>query len=206
MKNITENWKSMNQRLTRLEYDARRLRLAMEIDGPANTRTRELTDGATTSVQAKHGDSYTAHRVKDGPNISTCFGVMAEPPALPCRDDVVVENGAAAPKSCLPSSEMRLPTAVGGLFSTNEAYIATRTTFNQPSPRLYTTEEKNLTKTSTPYVLYDSSFFLKNNLPAAPTCRSVIETKSGENRMFDSGGSRSSPRLPVLGIVARVAL
>ena len=108
---------------------------------------------------------------------------MAEPPAPPYRDDVGVENGAAAPKLYLPSLEMRSPTAADGLLSTGEASITTRTTFNQPTVRLYTTEETNSKKTLTPYVSYDSYFFWKNNLPVAPSCRRVIETKSGENRI-----------------------
>ena len=91
----------------------------METDGPADTKTRERTEGAAKAVQAKHGESCTARRVQDGPKTSTCFGVMAEPPAPPCRDDVLVENGAAAPKSCLPSLEMRSPIAADGLLPTN---------------------------------------------------------------------------------------
>ena len=118
---------------------------------------------------------------------------MAERPALPCRDDVVVENGAAAPKWCLLSLEMRSPTVAGGLIPTGEASIATRTTFNQPTLRLYSIKETN-SKTPTPYVSYDSSFFQTNNLPAALSCRGVIETKSGENRMFDPGGSHGRLR------------
>ena len=178
----------------------------MNADGPTDTKTRERTKGATKAVQVKHGDSCTTPRVQYRPKISICFGVMAEPPALPSRDDVLVENGAAAPKSCLPSLEMRSPTAAGSLLSTGEASIATRATFNQPPLRLYSTEETNSKKTSTPYVSYDSSFFRKNNLPAAPSCQRVIKTKSGENRMFDSGGSGSFPRLPVFGNVACVTL
>ena len=50
-------------------------------------------------------------------------------------------------------------------------------------------------------VSYDGSF-----LPAAHSCRMAIEKKSGQKRMFDPGGSRSSPRMPVFGIVARAAL
>ena len=101
MREYTEEWRSINQRLTRLEYDTRQPRLAMEAYRPANTKTRERTEGAAKAVQAKHGGSCTAQRVQDEPKISTCFGVLAEPPALPCRDDVVVENGTAPPKSCL---------------------------------------------------------------------------------------------------------
>ena len=48
MDEISENWRSMYQLLTRLEHDARQPRLAMEAKGSANTKTRELTEGATT--------------------------------------------------------------------------------------------------------------------------------------------------------------
>ena len=50
MDEISEERRSMNQRLTRLEHDARQARLAMEADGPANTKTRERTEGAATAV------------------------------------------------------------------------------------------------------------------------------------------------------------
>ena len=74
---------------------------------------------------------------------STSFGVKAGPPALPCRDDVVVESGDAAPRSCLPSLEMRSPTAAGGLLPTGEVSTATRTTSNEPLLWFYATEEMN---------------------------------------------------------------
>ena len=93
----------MDHHLTRLEHDARRPRLAMEADGPANTNTRERTEGAATAVQAMHCDSFSACRVDLGPKSnSTSFGMMAKPRALPCRDDVVVESGDTAPNSYLP--------------------------------------------------------------------------------------------------------
>ena len=90
--------KGENSRVASLEQDARQPHLAIEANGPADTKTREHTEGAVKAVQAKHGDSCTAERVQGGPKTSTCFGVMAEPPALPCRNDVLVENSAAAPK------------------------------------------------------------------------------------------------------------
>ena len=130
---------------------------------------------------------------------------MTEPLAPPCRDEVLVENGTAAPKPCLPSLKMRSPTAAGGLLPTGEASIDTKITFNQPPLRLYSTEETNSKKISTPYVSYDSSFFQMNNLPAVPSGLRVIKTKSGENRMFNPGGSRLSSRLPVFGIVVHVS-
>ena len=124
LRDIRQEWKEqldkirgyVMQRLASQEQDARQPRLAMESDGPANIKTCKRTEGAaTTAVQAMRGDGFSARRVEPGPNTSsTSFSVMAEPPALPCRDDVVVESGDAAPKSCLPSLEVRSSTAAGG--------------------------------------------------------------------------------------------
>ena len=83
-------------------------------------------------MQAMCGDRFSARRVEPGPEASTSFGVKAKPPALPCRDDVVVESGDAAPESCLPSLEMRSSTAAGGLVPTGETSTATETTVNKP--------------------------------------------------------------------------
>ena len=171
------------------EQDARQPRLAMEADGPANTKTRERTEGAATAVQAMHGDSCTAQKVQDGPKTSISFGMKAEPPALPCRDDVVVESGDAAPKSCLLSLVMRT-TATGGLVPTDKTSTATEITFIQPPLRLYSAEKTNFKKSPTPYASYDSSVFQKSNLPAAPYCRRVVETNSRQNRTFDPGSSQ----------------
>ena len=132
--------------------------------------------------------------------------MKAEPPALPCRDDVLVEGGNAAPESCLPSLEMRSPTAAGGLIPTCEASTATQTTSNEPLLRFYATEEMNPEddsneKTSWPSVpsaSYDSRSFWR--LFAAPYCYRVVETISKQNRTFDSGGSQGHLRAcPVLG-------
>ena len=50
-----------------------------------------------------------------------------------------------------------------------------------------------------PPAWYDSSF-RRNKLLTAPSCRRVIETKSGQNKMFDAGGSEGRPRaFPFLG-------
>ena len=147
--------------------------------------------------------------LKTGPNTnSTSFGVKAEPPAPPSRDDVVVESSDAAPRSCLLSLEIRSPTAAGGLLPTCEASAATRTTSNEPLLRFYATEEMNPEEdskkenlwASTPYASYDSSVFQERNLSAAPYCRGAVETKSRQNRTFDPGGSRGHLRAcPFLG-------
>ena len=186
MSHFEEQAKMLEKRLTSLEHGARQPRLAMEADGHADTKTQERTKGAATAVQ--YGPMTN----------STSFGVKAEPPALPCRGYVVVASGHAEPRSCLPSLEMRSPTAAGGLIPTGEASTATGTTSNEPLLWFYATEEMNpeddLKKeklwASTPYASYDNSVFQGSNLSAAPYCRRVVETKFRQNKTFDPGGSQ----------------
>ena len=180
--------KGTRQRLADLEQDARQPRLAMETDMPLDTKTRERTEGAATAVQAKHGDSCSAKSVQAGPTCLTSFGVKAEPPALPYRDDVLVENGAAVPKSCLPPLEVRTPTAADGLLPTDKTSTATRTTFH-PLPLWFCLAEEINSRTSTQYASYYSSCFWWIINQQAPFCPRVIETKSGQNLVFDPGGS-----------------
>ena len=155
----------------------------METDRPGNMKTRERTEGAAIAVQAMYGGSFSARRVEPGPKTnSTSVGMMTEPPALHCRDDVLVKNGDTSPKSCVPSLEMRSPTTANGLLPTGEAYTATRTTFNQPPVRFNLTKEtdsKTSLRTRILYVSYDIIF-----LPAARSSRMAIETKSGESRKY----------------------
>ena len=195
---ISKEIRKMGQDVTRLEHEARQPRFAMEADGPADTtKTRERTEGAATAVQLMRGGWFSARRVKPGPTTnSTSFGVKAEPPALPCRDDVVVESGPAASESCLPSMEMRSSTAAGGLVPTGDASKASKTTLNEPPLRFCLTEEtdpkaKN-SWTSVPSASHNSSSFRR--LSATPYCRRVVDTKSGQNMTFDPGGSRGHLR------------
>ena len=185
----------MDQHLARLEKDARQSRLAMEADGQASTKTRERTEGAATAAQAIRRDCSSARRVEPGPTNSTSFGMKAEPPALPYRDVSVVECGAAAFKSCLPSMEMRTSTAAGGLVPTGDASKTSETILKEPPLRFCLTEETDLkaesSRTSIPSASYDStSVFQERNLSATPYCRRVVDTRSGQNRTFDRGGSR----------------
>ena len=187
----------MDNNVTRLEHGARQPRLAMEADRHADTKTRERTKGAATAVQAMRGDCFSARRVEPGPTTnSTSFGVKAEPPALLCRDDVVVECGTAASESCLPSLEMRSSTAAGGVVPTGEASTASETTLNEPPLRFCPTEETDLEpnckKTSTQYASFDSSSFWR--LLAAPNCRGVVDAKPRQNKTFDPSGSRGHLR------------
>ena len=181
---MAKSWRSIDQRLAGLGPDARQPRLTMVADGKANTR--ELTEGTSTAVQVMHEDSCYADRVDPDPICSTSFGDDRTGPSAPACSglNILLDNGAAAPNSCLPSLEMRSPTAAGGLLPTGEVSITTRTISNQLPLWLYSTEETN-SKTLTSYVSYDSRFFQRNNLLAAPSCARVIETKSEENRMFD---------------------
>ena len=203
---ISAEMRKMNQHVTRLEHGARQLRLAMEADGQADTEIRERTEGAATAVQAMRGDCFSARRVEPGPTTnSTSFGVKAEPPALPCRDDSVVECGSAASELCFPSMEMRSSTAAGGLVPTGDTYKASEATLNEPPLGFCLTEETDLKAenswASVPSASYDSSsVFLERNLSATPYCRRVVDTKSGQNRTFDPGGFQGYLRAcPFLG-------
>ena len=204
---ILDETRVMDEYVTSLEHGARQPRLAMEADGPANTKSQERTEGAATAVQAMRGDSYTTEqKVQDRPKTSITFGVEAEPPDLPCKEGVLVEEGATSPESCLLSLEMRPPTAAGGLVPTGEASTATETTSNEPLLRFYATEETNPEEdskmesswTSTLYASSDSSSFWR--LLAAPFGRRFVETKSRQDMTFDPGGSRGHLRAcPFLG-------
>ena len=55
---MDEITRRLERHLASLEQDAREPRLAMVADGPADTKTRERTEGAATSVQAMHGDTF----------------------------------------------------------------------------------------------------------------------------------------------------
>ena len=132
---------------------------------------------------------------------------MAEPPDLTCREDVLVEDGATSPESCLPSLEIRPSTASGGLVPTGEASTATETNFKQPPLRFHSTEETDSEASSketniristlTPRTTAASS---GRNQSGTPSCRRVIEIKSRQNGTFDPGGSRGHLRAcPFLG-------
>ena len=188
----------MYQRLASLEHDARQPRLAMEADGQAGTKIRERTEGTAKAVQAMHKDSFSANRVDPDPTCSTSFGVKVEPPALPCRDDDLVENGAAASKSCLSPLEMRSVTYAGGVLPADMAPTATRTTFHQ-LPLWFCLIEETNSKTSVLYVSYFNSFGWINNQQVLFWPR-VIEAKFGQNWLFDPEGSTGRLRAcPFLG-------
>ena len=164
MNELSDGMRRLDQRLAIIEQNVRQPRLAMEADVSADEKTRERTEGAATAVQAMHGDSFTAKRIRAGPTTTTSFGVKAEPPALPCRDDLV-KNDAATPTSCLLPLEMRTLTAVGGLLSAGEAFTTTRITYYRPRLWFCPTEKTHSERTSTKYALYHSSSGRTSFLP-----------------------------------------
>ena len=152
---------------------------------PSDTKTYERKEGAAAAVQAKHGDNYSANQVDPDPMCLASFGEDSSgPPALPClRDDALVDNGAAALKSCLSPLGMRTPIAAGVLLPADTASTATRTTFDQPPLWFCPTEEMNL-KTSDQYAIDYGSFWKMK----------VLQTKSIQTLIFDPGGFKGNLR------------
>ena len=132
---LAEKIRETRQRLAGLEQDAQQPRLATVADVPFETKTHKRTDDATAN-QAKYRDSCSAKRVDAGPPMClTSFdNDPTKPPAHPCRDDAMVDKGAAAPKSCLSPVKIHTPTAAGGLLPACTASTATRTIFSQSLP------------------------------------------------------------------------
>ena len=96
---IPDEMRVMDQHVTSLEQDAPQSRVAMESNGPANTKTRERTEGAaTTAVQTMRGDSYSADRVDPDPMCPISSGNdCTGPPAPPCSgENALVDNRTAA--------------------------------------------------------------------------------------------------------------
>ena len=58
--------------------------------------------------------------------------MIAELPALPCRNDALVDRGAEELRPCPSPAEMRTLTAAGGLLLAGTASTAMRTTFPRP--------------------------------------------------------------------------
>ena len=124
-----------NQRLAGLEQEARQQRLATKADVPTDTKTHKRMNE----------DSCSAKRVQAGPTSLTNFGMKAEPPALPRKDDVLVDKEATVPKPCLSPVEMSTPTAADGLLPAGAASTVMKTIFSRPLPSWTLGERKELT-------------------------------------------------------------
>ena len=152
------------QRLAGLNHKARQQRFAMEADIKPDTKTRKRTEDAAAD-RVKHGEKSSSGRVDHNPTCLTSFSDdSTEPPALPCRNDALVDKVTEAPKPCLSPVEMRAPTVTGGLLPSGPASTEMKTIF--PPPRLWNfcpTEEINFrTATSIQtYATYNSFWQLK---------------------------------------------
>ena len=104
---------------------------------------------------------------------STSFSVKAEPPTLSCRDDALVENGAAATKLCLLPLEMRTITAAVGLLPTGETSTAIRTTLDYSTLLLCQIEGTHYKKTKIPSAWFESSFRRYKLLTPSPAGASL---------------------------------
>ena len=130
---LMDKTRETRQCLAGLEQDVRQPRLTMEADVISDKKTRKRTEDARTDGVVS-GDKSSA-QVDHYPMSLTGFGDnFTEPPVLfYCRDDALVDKGAAALKPCLSPVEMRTLTAAGGFLTTGTAFTATRTIFHQTS-------------------------------------------------------------------------
>ena len=160
--------RSTRQHLVGLEQDTRQSRLATEADVPTYTKTHKRAEDAAAD-QAKPGDSCSTKKVDpDLICLSSSGDDFTEPPALSsCKDDAMVDKGAAASKPRLSLVEMRTPTAAGGLLPTDTASTVMRTIFSRPLLS-WTLGEKIKERTSR----------TNNNQLIPPYRKSVIQMKS----------------------------
>ena len=195
------------QQLAIQEQDARQPRLAIEADGPANTKTREHTEGAATAVQAVHGDSYTTQKVQDGPKTSISFGVKAETPDLPSGKTFWSRTALRRP-SCSPilgdahnSSRRWLRSHRQNLHSYGDHLQ--RATFSVLRDRGDEFEEKKIMD-------FNSIRLVRQQL-LETACSPLLPEgyRDKTDAKYDIRSRRfsmSSPRQPVLGILAHVTL
>ena len=172
--------RNTNQRRAGLQHQAQQPRLAMKADVLEDKKTRESTEDF--AQDGRLGD-ISSGRVHD-PMRLTSFGDQdyTEPPALPCRDDALVNKAmkwrsrVSHPWRCasqhLPAAyytpaQLQLtkhnrPTSPHNFFLGASARRARR--------RIFARQDKTVAK-------YNRSWHPK-----------VIETKSRQNMVFDPGG------------------
>ena len=150
----------------------------MKADVQDDKKTRESMEDL--AQDGRLGD-ISSDRVHD-PIRLTSFGDQdfTEPPALPCRDDALVNQGHEVAKPCLSPVEMRKSTSAGSLLHTGAASTIKIQGTSFP-PQLVpwslreTSEEKNNCTRQT-FAKYNGSWHPK-----------MIETKSRQNVVFDRG-------------------
>ena len=173
--------RNTNQRRAGLQQlQAQQPRLAVKTDVLDDKETSESREDF--APDGRLGD-ISSDRVHD-PMRLTSFGDQEyiKPPALPCRDDALVNQGHEVPIPCLSPVEMRKSTPAGGLLhadsaSTNKAQGTKFPPQLLPWSFGETSEENNIGTTR--------QTFAKSNRSWHPK---VIETKSRQNLFFDPGG------------------
>ena len=109
-------------------------------------------------IKRNMGIAVLQKRVQAYPTSLTSLGMKAETPALPRRNDFLVDKGAAAPKPCLSPVEMQTLTAAGDLLFAGKASTATRIIFYQP-PLWFCPTEEISSRTTTRYAMDYSSIW-----------------------------------------------
>ena len=193
------------QLAARLKEDARQPRLATEADGPANTKTRERTEGAATAVQAMHDDSCTARTVQDGPKTSISFGVKAEPPL----------QGRRFGRGRRCGAQVVSPILGDALTNSRWWFSSHRQNLHSNGDHLHLATSSALLGRGDEFeeeTFMDFNFIRLVRQQLLETACSLLRPESyrdNTNANYDVRSrrfSRSSPRMPVFGIVARVAL
>ena len=110
---MVKDVRNTNQRRAGLQYQAQQPRLGMEADVLEDKKTGESTENFAEN--GRLGD-ISSDRVSD-PMRWTSFGDQGytEPPALPCRDDALANQGHEVAKPCFSPVEMRKSTSAGSL-------------------------------------------------------------------------------------------
>ena len=171
--------RNTNQRRAGLQHQAQQPRLAMKADVLEDKKIRESTEDFAQDGRLR---DIPSDRVHD-PMRLTIFGDQdyTETPALPCRDDALVNQGHEVAKPCLSPVEIRKSTSTGSLLHAGTTSITKTQGTNFPPQLLSwsfrgTSEEKNNCTRQT-FAKYNRSWHPK-----------VIETKSRKNMVFDPGG------------------
>ena len=124
------------------------------------------------------GDSSPAQVDPDSMRLTSFDDNSIEPAALSCRDDAMVDKGAAVPIPCFFSVKMRTLTAAVGLLPAGKAFAASRTLFHQPPLWCCPTEDMN-SRALVQYATYYSRLWKTK----------VLETKTRQTLVFDPSGS-----------------
>ena len=117
---MVKETRNTNQRRAGLQHQAQQPRLAIKADVLDDKKTRESTEDFAQDGRLR---DISSDRVHD-PMRLTSFGDKrhTEPPAIPCRDNALVNQGQEIAKPCLSPLEIRKSTPAGSLLHAGAAY------------------------------------------------------------------------------------